>query len=66
MHGYPIAAVGNAKRTDYGRNIAMYLPGYGREARRLAHDEQIPVITPLDGLLPGQLRGAKIALIVGT
>jgi hypothetical protein len=64
--GYPIAAVGNATRSDYGHDIAMYLPGYAREARRLAHDEQIPVVAPLDGLQPSQLRGAKIALIVGS
>ena len=66
MHDYPIAAVGNAKRADYGRNIAMYLPGYGREARRLARDERIAVVTPLDGVVPGQLKGAKIVLIVGS
>jgi hypothetical protein len=63
--GYPIAAVGNATRSDYGHDIAMYLPGYAREATRLAYDEQIPVVAPLDGLQPSQLRGAKIALIVG-
>jgi len=64
--GYPIAAVGNATRSDYGHDIAMYLPGYAREATRLAHDEQIPVVAPLDGLQPSQLRGAKIALIIGS
>ena len=64
--GYPIAAVGNATRSDYGHDIAMYLPGYAREATRLAYDEQIPVVAPLDGLQPSQLRGAKIALIIGS
>jgi LytR cell envelope-related transcriptional attenuator len=63
--GYSIAAVGNATRTDYGRDIAMYLPGYEREARRLAADEKIPIVAPLDGLQSSQLHGAKVALIVG-
>jgi hypothetical protein len=63
--GYPIAAVGNATRSDYGHDIVMYLPGYAREARRFAHDGNIAVVAPLDGLQPSQLRGAKIALIVG-
>ena len=65
VFGYPIAAVGNATRSDYGHDIAMYLPGYTREAERLAHDASISVVAPLDGLQPSQLRGAKIALIVG-
>jgi hypothetical protein len=66
VFGYPIAAVGNATRSDYGHDIAMYLPGYAREAERLAHDASIAIVAPLDGLQPSQLRGAKIALIVGS
>jgi hypothetical protein len=64
--GYPVIAVENAKRTDYGRDIVMYRPGYGREARRLARDLGIPVVSALDGLWPSELKTAKLALIVGS
>jgi LytR cell envelope-related transcriptional attenuator len=64
-HGYPVENVGNAKRDDYAASIVMYRPGYAREAARLAHDVGITVVTALDGLLPSQLRAAKIAIIVG-
>jgi hypothetical protein len=64
-HGYPVPTVGNAKRNDYAASIVMYRPGYSREARRLAHDVGIPVVTALDGLLPGQLKGAKLMVILG-
>ena len=36
-HGYPVVAVGNARRNDYAASIVMYRPGYNREAGRLAH-----------------------------
>jgi len=64
--GYVVTEVTNAKRTDYGRDIVMFRPGYGREARRLARDVDVPVVTPLDGLWPSQLKKAKLALIVGS
>jgi LytR cell envelope-related transcriptional attenuator len=64
-HGYPVVAVGNAKRNDYAASIVMYRPGYDREARRLAHDVGIAVVSPLDGLLPSQLKGAKLMIILG-
>jgi hypothetical protein len=44
----------------------MYRPGYGREARRLARDLGIPVVSALDGLWPSELKSAKLALIVGS
>jgi hypothetical protein len=64
-HGYSVVAVGNAKRNDYAASIVMYRPGYDREARRLARDVGIPVVTALDGLLPSQLKGAKLMIILG-
>ena len=64
-HGYSIAAVGNAGRSNYATSIVMYRPGYSREARRLARDVGIRVVTALDGLLPRQLGSARLALIVG-
>jgi len=64
-HGYPVVAVGNAKRNDYAASIVMYRPGYDREAERLAHDMGISVVTGLDGVVPGVLKSAKLLLIVG-
>jgi LytR cell envelope-related transcriptional attenuator len=65
QHGYPIAAVGNAKRNDYAASIVMYRPGYDREARRLARDLKIPIVSALDGVLTSQLKGARLLLIIG-
>ena len=64
-HGYPVAAVGNAKRSDYAASIVMYRPGYPREAARLARELKVPIVGALDGVLLGQLKGAKAVLIVG-
>ncbi|HZR91308.1 MAG TPA: LytR C-terminal domain-containing protein [Gaiellaceae bacterium] len=64
-HGYPVGHVGNAKRSDYARSVVMYVPGFGREARRLARDLHLSVVTPLDGLTTGQLGRAKLAVVVG-
>jgi hypothetical protein len=66
MHGYPVAAVGNAKRNDYAASIVMYRPGFGREAQRLAHDMGIKIVSGLDGVQPSQLHGARLLLIVGS
>src|SRR5690349_16590902 len=48
--GYTVSAIGNAKRNDYAASMVMYRPGLQREARRLAHDLKIPIITGLDGI----------------
>ena len=65
-HGYPVNAVGNAKRNDYAASIVMYRPGYGREAQRLAHDMGIKIVSGLDGIQPSQLHGARALVIVGS
>jgi hypothetical protein len=64
-HGYPIAAVTNAKRNDYAASIVMYRPGYAREAQRLAHNVGAPMVSALDGFAASQLRGARLVFIVG-
>lgn len=63
--GYIVGGVGNAPRSDYGRSVVMYRPGYRAEARRLARDLKISVVGPLDGLPVRQLLGAHLALVVG-
>lgn len=64
-HGYPVTAVGNAKRNDYAASIVMYRPGYAREAHRLARELGVPIVSTLDGLQLSQLKGARLTLIVG-
>lgn len=63
--GYPIRWVGNARRSDYATSIVMYAPGYRAEGFRLGRDAGMRLVTPLDGLRPAALRGAKLAVIVG-
>jgi hypothetical protein len=63
--GYAIRAVTNASRTDYATSIVMYAPGYRAEGFRLGREAGIRLITPLDGLRPAGLHGAKLAVIVG-
>jgi LytR cell envelope-related transcriptional attenuator len=63
--GYRISQVGNARRTDYARSIVMYRPGYRAEGYRLARDLRVGIVTPLDGMHPRALGGAKLAVVVG-
>ncbi|HEX6699358.1 MAG TPA: LytR C-terminal domain-containing protein [Gaiellaceae bacterium] len=64
--GYPIADVGNASHIGYTRTLVMYRPGYAAEAQRLARDAHIGLVSPLDGMRLSQLKGAHIAIVVGS
>jgi hypothetical protein len=66
QHGYLVASVGNASRSDYTRTLVMYRRGYAAEGTRLAHDLRVHLVTPLDGMRPGALMGAHLVLVVGT
>ena len=63
--GYIVGQVGNAPRGSYGHSVVMYRAGRVREARRLARDLGIAIVSPLDGLRKGDLHGAKLAVILG-
>jgi hypothetical protein len=63
--GYKIGVVGNAPRGGYGRTVVMYRMGLNREGSRLAHDLGIGIASPLDGLRPRDLHGAKLAVVIG-
>jgi len=63
--GYPVSATGNAARS-YGRSVVMYRPGRLPEAKRLAADLGIALVGPLDGLVPRQLHGAQLVVVLGT
>jgi len=64
--GYPVKGVGNAAHMDYGRTVVMYRPGYAAEATRLAREAQIRLVSPLDGMSVKGLRGARIAIVLGS
>jgi LytR cell envelope-related transcriptional attenuator len=63
--GYIMGRVGNAPRGGYGHSVVMYRVGRVREARRLARDLGISIVTPLDGLRKADLHGAKLAVVLG-
>jgi hypothetical protein len=63
--GYRIGGATNAARHDYARSIVMFVPGWIKEARRLARDAGIRMVAPVDGLHPSQLRGSGVVLLLG-
>jgi len=66
VSGYRIGGATNAQRHDYARSMVMYVPGWVKEARRLARDAGVRMVAPLDGLPRRQLRGSTIVLLLGT
>lgn len=63
--GYRIGLVANAPSHDYVTSLVMYRRGFQGEAQRLARDLGVKVVSPLDGMRPGQLHGAQAVLILG-
>lgn len=63
--GYKISGTGNAALT-HGQSVVLYRPGHRPEAKRLARDEGIPLVGPLDGITPRQLHGAQVVIVLGT
>jgi len=63
--GYRIGHVGNASRSDFGRSIVMYRPGFAGEGRRLAKDLGVRQVGPLDGMRAGDLGRAQVVFILG-
>jgi len=64
--GYRIGAAQNAQRHDYAQSMVMYVPGWVKEARRLAHEMGVKLVAPVDGVVPGRLKGSQVVLILGT
>jgi LytR cell envelope-related transcriptional attenuator len=66
--GYAVTATKNAPRTGYPTWRLMTAPGYAAEAIRFARDLGLSRtrVGPLDGMIPKQLHGAKLVLILGT
>jgi hypothetical protein len=64
--GYRIGGAQNAQRHDYAQSMVLYVPGWIKEARRLAHDTGIHLVAPVDGLRPAALKGSQAVVIIGT
>jgi hypothetical protein len=45
--------------------MVLYVPGWVKEARRLARDASIRLVAPVDGLRGAALSGAKAVVILG-
>ena len=63
--GYRVPGTGNAKRQDYATTVVMYKKGFSAEGTRLAHDLNVKIVGPLDGLAPSALHGAQLAIVLG-
>ena len=63
--GYRIGAARNAARHNYARSMVLYVPGWVKEARRLARDTGVHIVAPVDGLRPSMLKGSKLVVILG-
>ena len=63
-YGYPTPVVTNARQRGVPPTI-MYAPGYGPAARALARKVgHVLYVTPLDGVKPSELHGAKLVIYV--
>lgn len=63
--GYRSASATNAQTMTYARSIVLFLPGWEREAKRLAKDARIGAVAPLDGSLPAGATPAPLVAIIG-
>jgi LytR cell envelope-related transcriptional attenuator len=63
--GYQSATATNAPSTDYATSLVLYRAGWAPEARRLAREAGVRVVSPLDGRLPAGSGRDQIALILG-
>jgi hypothetical protein len=64
--GYRIGGSENAQRHDYARSMVLYVPGWVKEARRLARDAGIKIVAPVDGLTPSKLKASQAVVILGS
>jgi hypothetical protein len=64
--GYKISAVGNAPQPVTGPSFVMYRPGFAAEAKRLAHDAGLGIVTALDGMKTSSLHRAQLVIVLGS
>jgi hypothetical protein len=63
--GYRVGGSRNAARHNYVRSMVLYVPGWVKEARRLARDTGFRMVAPVDGLRRSMLKGSKLVVILG-
>jgi hypothetical protein len=66
VSGYHIGGARNAARQNYAHSMVLYVPGWIKEARRLAQDAGVRLVAPVDGLRPSTLRGSKLVVVLGS
>jgi LytR cell envelope-related transcriptional attenuator len=66
VYGYRIAGAQNAQRHDYAQSMVMFVPGWVKEARRLAKETGIKLVAPVDGLRAPALKGSTLVVILGS
>ena len=64
--GYPIGGASNAPSHHYAQSMVMFVPGYLKEARRLAHDAGIRLVAPVDGVTPSTLSASRLVVLLGS
>jgi LytR cell envelope-related transcriptional attenuator len=64
--GYAIGGAANATRHDYARSMVMFVPGWQKEAQRLAHETGIRLVAPVDGITAGTLKGSRVVVLLGS
>jgi hypothetical protein len=64
--GYKISAVGNAPQAVTGPSFVMYRPGFAAEAKRLARDTGLGIVTALDGMKTSRLHRAQLVIVLGS
>ncbi|MGH2999034.1 MAG: LytR C-terminal domain-containing protein [Gaiellaceae bacterium] len=64
--GYVIGGAANAPSHHYARSMVMFVPGYLKEARRLARDTGIKIVAPVDGLTPSTLSASRLVVLLGS
>jgi hypothetical protein len=63
--GYRIGGAENALRHDYARSMVLYVPGWVKEAKRLARETGIKLVAPIDGFTRSQLKASQAVVILG-
>ena len=64
--GYPIGGAANATRHDYARSMVMFVPGWQKEAKRLAHETGTRLVAPVDGITSATLEGSRVVVLLGS
>ena len=62
--GYTIGGAANAPAHHYARSMVMFVPGYLKEARRLAHETGIRLVAPVDGLSSSALSSSRLVVLL--